>query len=209
MGRIENYDNDSGISTFDRLFGTSYEGIVDGRPVYKTKNYLMGEIISKVTSEVASAGDRWDLISYKFSDQDVYDLGTESSSVLELQKTVGTDKYWILIPGVVGKAVVVSKVVIYNKIGNIPFDTFYTAEFLMYTNNPPSFYVEGQFRIGGLSGPVDAFNHFNIFSGPGDIGVGSPLILRVYNSSTMNEGNGGLGIWIEYKYVDFNLDFNG
>ena len=213
MGRIENYDNDSGISSLDRLFGTSYEGMLDGRPVYKTKNYLMGEVISKITSEVASAGDRYSVLSYRFTPQMIYDLGDADSGVLNLDpSSSGTNKHWILLPGVTDKIICLSRVVFYMKKGSIPYNANYLFslakynagftgnpsniqyEWYIYTNNA---YEESFYRNTGS--PAGEYDHV----------VGKPFMLRVQNSTMMTEGDSEIGIWIEYKYLDVNLDFNG
>lgn len=213
MGRIENYDNDSGISTFDRLFGTSYEGIVDGRPVYKTKNYLMGEIISKVTSEVASAGDRYSVISFKFSGQSLYDLGDAESGVLGLDPSSnGNKKHWVLVPGIENKAIALSNVVVYLKKGSIPYDVTYSTSFAAYnagfTGYPGNIQYEMNTAIyNGLE--VDYFKNGGALLSGYNIISGKPLMLSVENTTIMTEGDGEFGIWVEYKYIDFNLDFNG
>lgn len=210
MGRIENYDNDSGISNQDRLFGTSYEGIVDGKPVYKTKNYLMGEVISKVVSQVESAGDRWDVISYKFTPQMIYDLGDAESGVLDLH-SVSEDtftKYWTLIPAVANKTIVISNFVVYGKKNTTNFNVQYTTGVGMGSGN--SFYVDFQttqlfnmtrsyvYRPDVLSESGNSHIKFN---------VDSPVVFVVTNSTLATEGDGEFGIWIEYKYLDFNTDF--
>jgi hypothetical protein len=207
MGRIENYDNDSGISTFDRLFGTSYEGIVDGRPVYKTKNYLMGEIISKVTSEVASAGDRYSVMSYKFSGQSLYDLGDDESGVLDLETSISNSKFWKIVQGSPGKALYVNSIVVYQKKGSIEFDYTYTCNFSVY-NHSVGINSEYTFLIDNTKSE-DIYSHFAFPNIASYLEVGKPLMLRVLNNDVMTQGDGELGIWIEYKYLDFNLDFNG
>ena len=37
--------------------------------------------------------------------------------------------------------------------------------------------------------------------------VDSPVVFVVTNSSLATQGDGEFGIWIEYKYLDFNTDF--
>jgi hypothetical protein len=210
MGRIENYDNDSGISNQDRLFGTSYEGIVDGKPVYKTKNYLMGEVISKVVSEVESAGDRWDVISYKFTPQMIYDLGDAGSGVLDLDpSSSGNYKNWVLLPGVANKNIVVSNALVYVKRGATDFDANYTINLAMfnagYTGYPGNLTYELSISLNIYE--ADYYKSAGgLFSGYNCL-VGKPLMLSVQNSTVMTEGDGELGIWIEYKYLDFNTDF--
>ena len=50
-----------------------------------------------------------------------------------------------------------------------------------------------------------------VFSGVGNIllkfNVDSPVVFVVTNSSLATQGDGEFGIWIEYKYLDFNTDF--
>jgi len=213
MGRIENYDNDSGISNQDRLFGTSYEGIVDGKPVYKTKNYLMGEVISKVVSQVESAGDRWDVISYKFTPQMVHDLGDAGSGVLDLDpSSSGNNKHWVLIPGVANKILCISNIIFYLKSASTVPDATYLLSLASYssgfTANPGNILYNWYIYISEIH---NIEQDFYITSGSpiGDYYylVGKPLMLRVQNSELMTEGDNEIGIWIEYKYLDFNTDF--
>ena len=212
MGRIENYDNDSGISSLDRLFGTSYEGMLDGRPVYKTKNYLMGEVISKISSEVASAGDRWSSISYKFTPQMIYDLGDADSGVLDLY-SVSEDtftKYWTLVPAVSGKGIVVSNIVVYGKANTTNFNVNYTTGIAM--GSGASLFID--FQTSSMLNITSSYIYRpNVLSVSGNtiikFNIGSPLLLSVTNSTLMTQGDAEFGIFIEYKYFDFNLDFNG
>ena len=213
MGRIENYDNDSGISSLDRLFGTSYEGMLDGRPVYKTKNYLMGEVISKITSEVASAGDRYSVLSYRFTPQMIYDLGDAESGVLDLDPSSnGNKKHWVLVPGIENKAIILSNVVVYLKKGSIPYDATYSTYFAVYHAGPTGYPGNIQYVMDtGINNFLE-LDYFKtggaLFSGY-NIVVGKPLMLSVENTTIMTQGDGEFGIWIEYKYLDVNLDFNG
>ena len=213
MGRIENYDNDSGISSLDRLFGTSYEGMLDGRPVYKTKNYLMGEVISKITSDVASAGDRYSVLSYRFTPQMIYDLGDAESGVLDLDPSSnGNKKHWVLVPGIENKAIALSNVVVYLKKGSIPYDTTYSTSFAVYHAGPTGYPGNIQYEMNTAINNVLELDYFKtggaLLSGY-NIVVGKPLMLSVENTTIMTQGDGEFGIWIEYKYLDFNLDFNG
>ena len=213
MGRIQNYDNDSGISSLDRLFGTSYEGMLDGRPVYKTKNYLMGEVISKITSEVASAGDRYSVLSYRFTPQMIYDLGDAESGVLDLDPSSnGNKKHWVLIPGVSNKAILLSNVVFYGKKGSIDYNVSYSISFAAYSAGFTGYPGNIQYEMNTATNnayDVDFYMQSGaLFSGLNTI-VGKPLMLKVENSTIMTEGDGEIGIWLEYKYIDFNLDFNG
>ena len=207
MGRIENYDNDSGISSLDRLFGTSYEGMLDGRPVYKTKNYLMGEVISKISSEVASAGDRWSSISYKFTPQMVYDLGDENSGVLDFHSSSDSSIRWVVLPGIPNKFLIISKAVFFLKKGTTNFDVNYNIYFASKLLNNNIAYELG---INTVENNVaeDYFRCSSLFSGY-TMKIGEPLMLDVAAPSIATQGDGELGIWIEYKYFDFNLDFNG
>lgn len=209
MGRIENYDNDSGISSLDRLFGTSYEGMLDGRPVYKTKNYLMGEVISKITSEVASAGDRWSSISYKFTPQMMYDLGDANSGVLDLY-SVSQDTYtknWILIPGVPGKYIVINNIVYIMKKGSVDFDVNYNTS-LSHVLHDGVLYTFF-FRTDVYNNQTGNFMLHVSGQDPIAKKEGSPFLFNVTNSSLATQGDNEFGIWIEYRYFDFNLDFNG
>lgn len=209
MGRIENYDNDSGISSLDRLFGTSYEGMLDGRPVYKTKNYLMGELISKISSEVASAGDRWDSISYKFTPQMVYDLGDPNSDVLDLYSSGDNHVKWIMLPGIPNKILIVSNAIYFIKKGTTNFDVNYNIYFASKRANNSLAY---EFSINTVEANFteDYFKCASggLFSGL-EYKVGEPLLLDVYAASIASQGDGEFGIFLEYKYFDFNLDFNG
>jgi len=210
MGRIENYDNDSGISSLDRLFGTSYEGMLDGRPVYKTKNYLMGEVISKISSEVALTGDGWSLISYKFTPQMVYDLGDANSGVLDLDpSSSGNYKNWVLIPGVAQKGIVVSNAFVYVKKGTIGFDVNYSVNLgsfnAGYTGYPENLVYELNVNLDSYE--VDHYKSSGSLFGGYNCLVGKPVVLAVQNSSVMTEGDGEFGIWMKYRYFDFNTDF--
>ena len=213
MAKISTYRRDTGLGQMDKLIGSSYEGLVGGRPVYKTKNYLMGEIISKVTSEVASAGDRYSVISYRFTPQMIYDLGDAESEVLDLDPSSnGNKKHWVLIPGVSNKAILLSNVVFYGKKGSIDYNVSYSISFASYNAGFTGYPGNIQYEMNTATNnayDVDFYMQSGaLFSGFNNI-VGKPLMLKVENSTIMTEGDGEIGIWLEYKYIDFNLDFNG
>jgi hypothetical protein len=206
MAKIETYSLDEALTANDKLVGSSYQP----GGSYVTASYTLGQVRDYMSTAVGELQDRWSTISYKFSAQDIYDLGDAESGVLELN-SVSEDtftKYWELIPAVSGKGIVVSNMVVYGKYNTTNFNVNYTTGIAIgYGSNTfidfqtssmlniTSSYI---YRPSVLSVSGNTIIKFNI---------GSPLMLMVTNSTLMTEGDSEFGIWIEYKYFDFNTDF--
>ena len=208
MAKIENYNNDVSITGTDRLFGSSYEGTVNGNAVYKTKNYLVSDVIDKISSEVVLTNDKYSVARFKFTNEEIYALGDANSGILELDSVSGEYKYWTLIPAIPGKGIYVNEVIIMGGKQTVPFNENY-------------FMVLSRRRIGGSEWWVYPLQPFNMtpeyicnvsdpFGNPGSAEqflIDSPIFLEIRNTNVMTEGNGTLGIWIEYKYFDLDVDF--
>ena len=44
MARIKSYVQDTNITDQDRVLGSSYEGTLNNKPIYKTKNYKLTDL---------------------------------------------------------------------------------------------------------------------------------------------------------------------
>lgn len=203
MAKIETYSLDESLTANDKLVGSSYQP----GGSYVTASYTLGQVRDYMSTAVGELQDRWSTISYKFSGQDLYDLGDANSSVLPLEKVNGENKYWVLIPAVTGKVIVINKVVVYSKFNSVKPDIYYNCTFVINTANNENIYTAGGFNIGDPNKNYDFVQTLTPFDFYPNVSVGSPLMLGVYSAGVMNNGDEELGIWIEYKYFDFNTDF--
>ena len=203
MAKIETYSLDEALTANDKLVGSSYQP----GGSYVTASYTLGQVRDYMSTAVGELQDRWSTTSFKFSGQDLYDLGDAESDVLPLEKVEGLNKFWILIPGLAGKSIVVNKVVVYIKFNSVLSNASYTCFFSQYRDNNNSNYTTYGFEIadpGRLYDRVLSADAFDFFV---DLSVDSPLMLRVTNNDIITSGDQEMGIWIEYKYFDFNTDF--
>ena len=204
MAKIETYSLDEALTANDKLVGSSYQ--TGGS--YVTASYTLGQVRDYMSTAVGELQDRWSTTSFKFSGQDLYDLGNAESDVLPLEKVESTNKFWILIPGLAGKSIVVNKIVVYNKFNSVLSDAMYNCTFASYRYySNTSHYTSGGFVIGNTSEPYDRIQSSDIFDNFLGTLIGSPLMLIVSNDDVITSGDEELGIWIEYKYFDFNTDF--
>ena len=206
MAKIETYSLDEALTANDKLVGSSYQP----GGSYVTASYTLGQVRDYMSTAVGELQDRWSTISYKFSSQDIYDLGDAESGVLDLDpSSSGNYKYWVLLPGVANKNIVVSNALVYVKRGATDFDANYAINLAMfnagYTGYPGNVMYELNISLNIYE--ADYYKSAGgLFSGYNCL-VGKPLMLSVQNSTVMTEGDGELGIWLEYKYLDFNTDF--
>jgi len=206
MAKIETYSLDEALTANDKLVGSSYQP----GGSYVTASYTLGQVRDYMSTAVGELQDRWSTISYKFSSQDIYDLGDAESGVLDLHSVSENTftKYWTLIPAVANKTIVISNFVVYGKKNTTNFNVQYTTGVGMDYGN--GFFVDLQ--TNQLFNMTSSYVYkANVFSGVGNIlvkfNVDSPVVFVVTNSTLATEGDGELGIWIEYKYLDFNTDF--
>jgi hypothetical protein len=204
MAKIEKYSLDEELTDKDMLIGSNHRG----GDTYVTASYTLGQVREYMSNNVGEFKDRWSTISYKFSGQDLYDLGDAESDVLPLEKVEGVNKFRILIPGLAGKSIVVNKIVVYNKYNSVLCDAMYNCAFAAYRYySSTSHYTSGGFLIGSTYEPYDHIQSSDAFDNFLGTLTGSPLMLIVSNSDLITIGDEELGIWIEYKYFDFNTDF--
>jgi hypothetical protein len=206
MAKIETYSLDEALTANDKLVGSSYQP----GGSYVTASYTLGQVRDYMSTAVGELQDRWSTISYRFSGEEVHSLGDAESGILDLDPSSGGNvKNWVLIPGVDNKNIVVSNVVVYVKKGTIDYNESYTVNFAMYnagfTGFPGNLMYELSINLNVYE--VDHYKSSGSLFGGYNCLVGKPLMLNVQNSSLMTDGNGELGIWIEYKYLDFNTDF--
>lgn len=207
MAKIETYSLDDALTANDKLVGSSYQP----GGSYVTASYTLGQVRDYMSTAVGELQDRWSTISYKFSGQDLYDLGNAESGVLYLDPSSnGNKKHWVLVPGIENKVIALSNVVIYLKNGSTPYDATYSTSFAMYnagfTGYPGNIQYEMNTAIYNDIQLDYSKNAGALMSGYNMI-LGKPLMLSVENTTIMTDGNGEFGIWIEYKYLDLNTDF--
>jgi len=61
MARIRSYARDTNITNQDRILGSSYEGILNNQPIYKTKNYKLTDLAAYFSQNFDVEGVNYDL----------------------------------------------------------------------------------------------------------------------------------------------------
>ena len=131
MAKIETYSLDEALTANDKLVGSSYQP----GGSYVTASYTLGQVRDYMSTSVGELQDRWSTTSFKFSGQDLYDLGNSESGVLDLDpSSSGNTKHWVLLPGIENKAIALSNVVVYLKKGSTPYDVSYTTSFAVFNS---------------------------------------------------------------------------
>ena len=207
MAKIDTYSLDESLTANDKLVGSSYQP----GGSYVTASYTLGQVRDYMSTAVGELQDRWSTISYKFSGQDLYDLGDAESGVLDLDPSSnGNKKHWVLVPGIENKAISLSNFVVYLKKGSIPYDVTYSTSFAMYSAGFTGYTGNIQYEMNTAinnDAELDYFKNGGALLSGYNIIVGKPLMFNVENTTIMTQGDGEIGIWIEYKYLDFNTDF--
>lgn len=207
MAKIETYSLDDALTANDKLVGSSYQP----GGSYVTASYTLGQVRDYMSTAVGELQDRWSTISYKFSGQDLYDLGDAESGVLDLDPSSnGNKKHWVLVPGIENKVIALSNVVVYFKNGSTPYDDIYSTSFAMYNAGFTGYPGNIQYEMNTViynDIQLDYYKNAGALMSGYNMILGKPLMLSVENTTIMTDGNGEFGIWIEYKYLDLNTDF--
>ena len=65
MARIKSYAQDTNITDQDRILGTSYEGLLNNKPIYKTRNYKVTDLASYFSQNFDFEGVNYNLSEIK------------------------------------------------------------------------------------------------------------------------------------------------
>ena len=204
MAKIEKYSLDESLTADDRLFGSSYQP----GGSYSTASYTLGQLSEYMATSVGEVQEKWKTMSYKFSGQDLYNLNNRENPVLDLDPaSSGNNNYWVLLPGVDNKILWVSELLVYVKKGSIPYDVPAYFNFGTYNHGDPS-YIQ-------TSSGVQINNYYNsdfyyVATSMAMLGnnlPGKPFLLGGRNDEQITEGDGEFGIFLQYRYLDFNTDF--
>lgn len=89
MARIKSYVQDTNVTDQDRILGTSYEGLLNNKPIYKTRNYKVTDLAKYFSKNFDVDGVNYDLslISETIT-QNTFAIATANQSLTVLTNDV-------------------------------------------------------------------------------------------------------------------------
>lgn len=74
MARIKSYAQDTNVTDQDRILGTSYEGMLNNKPIYKTRNYKVTDLASYFSQNFDFEGVNYNLSEIKNTVDTTFDI---------------------------------------------------------------------------------------------------------------------------------------